>query len=250
MLRVAIHVNDHLHIRPPANMQNMPWERDGVSAEEMRFDNMLYLEKRVPDSVLEVIPVKEADVEGLLYLTRTRAFGRAAPRTIRVFLKRMFLCEGAEEILPSWATFVNGILNTRTLEPNAARDNFLRNETFNHLCERLGTLVIAHLDDLKTSNPHRLSEILAYHDFGIKAACHYNHEFFEKFGHLLEWRINTKSPLATMQRQEERFHRFGPDWEEDALWITLPDLLEGLPTPPGGGPKRLSCFTSGSATSQ
>lgn len=53
-----------------------------------------------------------------------------------------------------------------------------------------------------------------------------------------------------MHRRKERFRRFGPDWEEDAVWITLPELLEALPTPPGGGPKRLSCFTSPSATSQ
>lgn len=250
MLRVAIHVNDPQHVRPPANMQNMPWERDGISAEEMRLDNMLYLEKRVPDSVLEVIPVKEAHVEGLLYITRSRAIGRAAPRTMRVFLKRMFLCEGTEELLPPWATFVNGILNTNALEPNAARDNFLRNEEFDHLVDRLGGLVIAHLDRLKTTNSQRLSEILAYHDFGIKAACHYHDEFFEKFGHLLEWRINPKSPLATAQRLEERFRRFGPDWEDYAVWITLPDLLAALPASLNGGPKRLSCFTSRSATSQ
>jgi molecular chaperone HtpG len=250
MLRVAIHVNDPQHVRSPANMQNMPWEREGISLEEMRLDNMLYLEKRVPDSVLEVIPVKEADVEGLLYITRSRAIGRAAPRTMRVFLKRMYLCEGTEELLPPWATFVNGILNTTALEPNAARDNFLRNDTFDRLCQRLGGLVIAHLDGLKTSNPQRLSEILAYHDFSIKAACHYHDEFFEKFGHLLEWRINPRSPLATAQRLDERFRRFGPDWEEDAIWITLPDLLAALPPPPSDGPKRLSCFTSRSATSQ
>ena len=250
MLRVAIYVNDPQHIRSPANMQNMPWERDGVSAEEMRFDNMLYLEKRVPDSVLEVIPVKETDVEGLLYITRSRAIGHPAPRTIRVFLKRMFLCEGTEELLPPWATFVNGIMNTTTLEPNAARDNFLRSDTFNQLVDRLGGLVIAHLDDLKTTNPQRLSEILIWHDFSIKAACHYQDEFFVKFNHLLEWRINRQSPLAIGQRVEERFRRFGADWEEGTVWITLPDLLAGLPTPPAGGPKRLSCFTSHSATSQ
>jgi hypothetical protein len=200
--------------------------------------------------VLEVIPVKDPDVEGLLYITKSRAIGRPAPRTMRVFLKRMFLCEGAEELLPNWATFINGILNTTTLQPNAARDNFLQDEAFNRLCARLGGLVIAHLDGLKTSNPQRLSEILAYHDFALKAACHYHDEFFDKFGHLLEWRINTKSPLATGREQKERSWRFGPDWEEDAVWITFPDLLDALPVASGGGPKRLSCFTSRSATSQ
>jgi HSP90 family molecular chaperone len=250
MLRVAIHINDPQHLRPPANMQNMPWERDGIAPEEMRFDNMLYLEKRVPDSVLEVIPVKEPDIEGLLYITRSRAIGRALPRTIRVFLKRMFLCEGADDLLPPWATFVNGIINTSTLTPNAARDNYVTDDTADRIRERLGELVIAHLDGLKASNPQRLSEILAFQDFGIKAACHYNDDFFAKFGHLLEWRINPESPLVTPQMRSDPRRRPGPDWEENAVWITLPELLAALPEPAQPGPKRLSCFTSPSATSQ
>jgi HSP90 family molecular chaperone len=250
MLRVAIHVNDPHHTRPSVNIQTMPWERDGISPEEMRFDNVLYLEKRVPDSVLEVIPVKEPDVEGLLYITRSRAIGRAVPRTVRVFLKRMFLCDGGAELLPSWATFVNGILNTATLKPNAARDNYVSDGTSDRVRDRLGELVIAHLDGLKVSNPQRLSEILAYQDFGIKAACHYYDEFFAKFGHLLEWRVNPKSPLTDPLKRSERWPRHKLDWEEDATWVTLPDLLAALPQPPDGGPKRLSCFTSRSATSQ
>lgn len=89
----------------------------------MRLDRMIYLEKTVPDSVLEVIPIRQsADINahGLLYITRTRVIGRDAPRTIRVFQKRMFLCEDAKQLLPPWATFVNGIINTSDLSPNAA----------------------------------------------------------------------------------------------------------------------------------
>jgi HSP90 family molecular chaperone len=203
---------------------------------------VLYLDKRVPDRVLEVIPIKEPDVQGLLYITKTRVLGLDAPRTVRVFLKRMFLCEGADELLPKWAIFVNGLINTTALEPNAARDRYMEDEKFSSLRDRLGSLIIAHLEGLKGSDPVKLSEILAYHDFTIKAACQWYDAFFERFGHLLEWRINPDAPVIA----EQRPWRLGPDWQKHERWITLPELVAQLPAPASGGPKRLACFTSAS----
>jgi molecular chaperone HtpG len=262
MLTVAIHVNDPQHTRSSVNMRIMPWEREALSASEMRLENMIYLERRMPDSVLEVIPVKDTDVEGLLYITSTRVIGRDAPRTMRVFLKRMFLCDGAVDLLPQWASFVNGILNTTNLQPNAARDKYIEDGNFTGLRDRLGALVIAHLEGLKTSNAQRLSEILAYHDFSIKAACHYYDPFFVAFGHLLEWSINPGSPILASKKNS-----IGPKKDKgagdhldkarsalkepkNADWMTLPELLAAIPIPSDGGPKRLSCFTSSAAASQ
>jgi len=60
----------------------MPWEKTGISEQEMRIDAMIYLERTVPDNVLEVIPIRiheptskdmpAMQAEGLLYITRTR----------------------------------------------------------------------------------------------------------------------------------------------------------------------------------
>lgn len=260
MLRIAIYLNDANHHLPPVNSRVMPWERTGISEAEMRLDAMVYLEKAVPDSVLEVIPIHIKDpvqdgepglyAEGLLYITRTRVIATDAPRTVRVFLKRMFLCEDAKEILPRWATFVNGIINTTSLSPNAARDNFTRDETFARLRDRLGDIIVEHFDHLREKEPQRLSEILAYHDLGIKAACHYYEPFFYKFGHLLEWRINGKAPAARNTGRPAGRRALSEDTGADYSWATLPEILASLPQPDGGGLRRLPCFLSSSSANQ
>src|SRR4051794_28440500 len=168
MIRIPIYLNDEGHRLPSVNARVMRWERIGISSKKMRMAAMLYLERSVPDNVLEVIPIKLADAatenapavfaEGLLYITSTRVLAREVPRTVRVFLKRMFLCEDAKEILPPWATFVNGIINTSSLLPNAARDNFTRDPSFTHLRDRLGDLIIEHFEYLKENQPDRLSQ--------------------------------------------------------------------------------------------
>lgn len=261
MLRVPIHLNDPGRHSPPVNAMVMPWERQGVSEAEMRFDSMIYLEKTVPDSVLEIIPIAlhepaghatpELQAEGLLYITRTRVLAAEVPRTVRVFLKRMFLCEEAKEILPPWASFVNGILNTTSLSPNAARDNFTHDESYLRLRDRLGDIIVAHFERLQNEEPQRLSEILAYHDLGIKAACHYYEPFFDKFVHLLEWRINAKSAAAASSNRRGGRRVLNDDTGANYYsWATLPEILAALPAPEGSGPKRFPCFTTGSSANQ
>ena len=61
-------------------------------------------------------------------------------------------------------------INTRDLRPKAARDNFARDQAHWLLRDRLGDIIVAHFEHLRDAEPQRLSEILAYHDFGIKAA--------------------------------------------------------------------------------
>jgi molecular chaperone HtpG len=214
MLLVPIHLNASGN---PINTMRMPWEA-GRSADEIQIDCHIYLEKTMRDSVLEVVPLNLAGnvpAAGVLYITRTRAVQVEAPRTVRIFLNRMFLCENAN-ILPKWAQFINGIINTTTLTPTAARDNFVRDEQSKHLQEALGNLVIKHLETLAQSDPERFSQILRYHNLGIKSACHYYDEFFAKFAHLLEWRTNSG-------KSEQQAGEFKP------VWRTLSQVLAELP---------------------
>jgi molecular chaperone HtpG len=259
MLRIPIYLNDPGHHSAPINTMVMPWERNGISKAEMRLDSMIYLERTVPDSVLEVIPIRINDpaadgkcalhAEGLLYITRTRLIATDAPRTVRVFLKRMFLCEEAKAILPPWARFINGIINTRSLSPNAARDNFTRDASFTSLRDRLGDLIVDHFEHLREKEPQRLSEILAYHDLGIKAACFHYDPFFDKFAHLLEWRINAKSAASNDRNRPGGRRVLSADIGANYSWATLPEILAALPSSEGGV-KRLPCFITGSSANQ
>jgi hypothetical protein len=221
---------------------HMPWERGGASAKERALDCFMYLEKTMRDSVLETIPLDLRDdglqAHGVLYISSARMMMIEPPRTVRVFQKRMFLCENAADLLPKWASFVNGIIDTPSLTPTAARDNFQRDETFSRLRDALGQLIIRHLEGLKTQDPERLSKILTYHDLSIKAACDYYEEFFDKFAHLLEWKVNSGEKSVHSFTGEPPFRR-----------LPLPEILKLLPEHPGG-PKRLAAFSTANSTNQ
>jgi molecular chaperone HtpG len=236
MLLVPIHFNGS---DGPVNTMHMPWEKDGRSDKELELDCLIYLEKTMRDSVLEAIPVQlsgHVNAGGVLYITRTRTLQIQAPRTIRIFQNRMFLCENVPEILPRWAIFINGVINTSDLTPTAARDNFIRDDAAKALTEELGALVVQHLEMVQKDKPARFSDILRYHNLGIKAACFYYDEFFAKFAHLLEWRTNSG----------EKDELTG---ELKTVWRTLPDVISRLPKVEGEI-QLLPCFSTSNSANQ
>ncbi|MFI6596734.1 ATP-binding protein [Nonomuraea sp. NPDC050536] len=235
MLAVPIHLNGAPHAE---NQMGMPWEKTGLTRQELQIDCHTYVQRTFNDLVLEAIPVRlEAPVRanGVLYISKTRVIDVDQPRTVRVFQNRMFLCENASDVLPQWARFVNGIIDTPDLTPTAARDNFIRDDTTRMLQEALGDLVIEHLQRLREEEPSRFSDIALYHRLGFAAACYYYPAFFEKFADLLLWRTN-------LGQEKEELKRLVPTPELLHRLRTLPEILSGLPE--DGGRKRLACFTT------
>jgi molecular chaperone HtpG len=78
LLKVPIYVNDPHHVGGGVNTRIMPWERQ-LSEAERHLEYMLFLDKRVPDHILEIIPVDLPKTKGLLYLTKTRMIGLDTP---------------------------------------------------------------------------------------------------------------------------------------------------------------------------
>ena len=136
-LKVPIHLNNST---APINGMQMPWEQGGRSQNEILLDTRIYLEKTMRDSVLEMILVNlpELQVSGVLYITRWRTVLRKIPQTIRLFVNRMFICEKESELVPEWASFINGVLciGDQTLTLTASRDNFMRDAKLKELQNR------------------------------------------------------------------------------------------------------------------
>jgi molecular chaperone HtpG len=235
MLPVPIHLNGHAEA---VNLQTMPWEQSAMSETERAHACHLFLEEKMPDHILEVIPFAlsaPCRASGILYLTKTRTVGIEIPRSVRLYLRRMFLCENAPDLLPKWATFVNGIINAEDLTPTAARENYIRDHAADQLRVALGEVILAHLKALHAKDPERFRQIQHYHALGIKAACDYHGELYAKLADVLLWRTNWRAD----ERDAGRAH----------AWKTLPQILAGLPKV-DGEPHVLSCFTDHNSANQ
>jgi len=221
MLRTPIYLNGS---RNPINTQVMPWERDTADERTREFETRAYLERTFPDSVLETIYFDFRDgvrANGVLYITTTRSFQIDPPRHVRLCQSRMLLTERADELLPKWATFINGIVDSPDIRSNAARDDFVRDATAEELTERLGARIVEYLTALHAEKPERFKEIVQYHNLGLMAACWYQNDFFDRFYDLLLWRVNRKPFDAQVESDT-----FGE--EEKGTWRTIGEILDRL----------------------
>lgn len=238
MLKVPIHLNGS---REPINQMMMPWERDELNGEARTRETQAYLAKTMPDSPLAIIDVDIADpgpTQGVLYISDQRSLPHheQPPGRVRLYLQRMFLCE-TTDLLPPWARFVRGVINTSAITPTAARDNFVRDEITDRIKEEFGHYIIERLRELSLDEPQRFQRILKYHDLGIKAACYEYDELFRNVANLLEWRTNCGGKSS----EEESYSGY--------YWRRLPEILSALPKSESG-PQALPCFSTALSANQ
>lgn len=189
MLRIPIMIKGESQ---PLNRMTMPWEVSYSNPKELEIQTRLYLYDKLGGDALEIIPIRRADLNGVLYISKTRVIGVNSPQTVRVHVQRMMVAENLPSLLPSWATaFVSGFINSSKLMPTAARDNVKTGEDFDEVKEILGDIIVEHLEEIRRTTPERFSEIQKFHWLGLRSACANYPEFFEKFADLLEWRTNS-----------------------------------------------------------
>jgi molecular chaperone HtpG len=179
----------------PLNAMDAPWHREHwPSQAEKEAAYKLFLEHRYPDIALDVIPV-EIDApyraRGALYISDRRLPDFNTAGVVDLFVRRMFVRANDAEVLPAWAKFVRGVIDSPDLQPTAARDNVQRDdEAFEFLRLRLGELILERLTVLAKQEPKRFREINRWHHYHLKGMALHHDDFFDAVADLLLFETN------------------------------------------------------------
>lgn len=87
----------------------------------------------------------------------------------KVYLKRMYLCEQVNNLLPEWSSFVKCIINTHDLRPTASRESLMDDDTMKQARKELTASFKDYLKVLTLKDTQKLSEIIGIHHVFIKA---------------------------------------------------------------------------------
>jgi len=185
-----------LNKRGPVNaLDEIPFYRTlWESEEEKQICYKLFIERRYPDTPLDVMPI-EIDEP---YVTKGALFisDRAVPDidtggVADILVRRMFIKADDTALLPPWAKFVRGVVDCFDLQPTAARDNVDRDHaSFKFLTEKLGEIIVERLSYLATNELSKFKRINQWHHYHLKGmACHYD-DFFDKVGGMLLFETN------------------------------------------------------------
>lgn len=179
----------------PVNVIDAPWHRDHwTSPAEKEATYQQFLNRRYPDVPLDVIPVEINEpfqARGALYITDRNTPGMNTTGTVEIFVRRMFVKSGEMNLLPVWAKFIRGVLDSPDLQPTAARDNIQSNHpSFAFFQKRLGEIIVDRLTYLAEKEPNKFRRINQWHHYHLKGMAHYYDEFFDRVGELLLFQTN------------------------------------------------------------
>ncbi|QVQ50843.1 HSP90 family protein [Spiractinospora alimapuensis] len=151
------------------NAADTPWARD--STEPARRERLLRYGQRIlgtaPFDVID-LNVPEAGLSGVAFVLPTPTHPTERP-SHRVYLKRMLIGDRVERLLPEWAFFARGVVNTEELRPTASREQLYDDELLESAREALGTQLKDWMTGLATTSPTRLSEFLRVHGRGVQS---------------------------------------------------------------------------------
>ena len=219
LLGVPIFLNE----RGPVNAVRPPWEVAATlpSSERERFLRE-YLDQRYPDSPLLVIPVSlpQLQTEGVLYITDQHIPGINTSGFVDLYQNRMCVRPRDTELLPDWAKFVRGLVDTRSLQPTAARDNVHRNEAYRALKTALGEAVIESIIRCSQESPDYFSKLCRWHHYHFKGISLLDDRFFDRLIMRLPFETSDGEMTLEEYQMRQRDRNQGPTiihyFEDDA----------------------------------
>ena len=117
-----------------------------------------------PICCLPVRPDERVDVQGLLWIQDGGTYGTSDNRNLSVFLRGMLLDDDARDLLPSWAGFVGGVIESNRLTPTASREDLQRDDHYAAIQHALAEALIAGLGEVARQQPEAWRRVLLRHN--------------------------------------------------------------------------------------
>lgn len=183
----------------PVNAIFAPWDREYQSVEQELDAYNSFVNRRFPDMSMDVFPIsinkQQGDrlyrAQGVLYISNQHLAGLNSTGTLDVFVRKMMVKESDVSLLPTWAKFVRGVIDSPDLCPTAGRDNINQeNVAFKVIQAELGNKIIDRLKYLAVNRPDKFSVINQWHHDHLKGMAMVNEEFFVNVSDLLLFESN------------------------------------------------------------
>ncbi|ELY2509389.1 ATP-binding protein [Cronobacter sakazakii] len=124
-----------------------------------------------PLCTLLVEPSGDSDAVGMLWLQDGATYGTSDNRNLSLFLRGMLLDDQARELLPPWAGFVGGVIESNRLTPTASREDLQRDVTWYATQAALTEALINGLADLAKQQPAVWRRVLVRHNEALLGAA-------------------------------------------------------------------------------
>ena len=186
-----------------------PWEDDEIENAILLRGNEKFNE-RFENYIL--LKTENNEVYGVLYIL-PRASYIANITQGELYVKRMFITQKLDAIMPEWAVFVRAFINSNHLDLNASRETIYTSENSDQLTADIEKAIMTYFQKLSKSAPSELQKIIKTHNAALKQLALNSTEFL-KF--IYKWfTFQTSEGYKTVEElQQQDVVYFVPDVDE------------------------------------
>lgn len=152
------------------NVCNVAWFDPTPDREAIELE----LEGYFHETPMEVIPVRQekpVSLAGALYVSPQRTPGFSEDQAVAVTVRRMVISRRIQGLLPTWASFLRGVLELNDCSPTASREDLVRNFSFSAVQKTIEFLLYDHFERLARHDPSRLQAMIAWHRYTFAGAA-------------------------------------------------------------------------------
>lgn len=168
-----------------------PWQSQSADLQK-------YLQERYGLGAIDIIPLNysKPHLEGLLFVPLSNLDVVQDYGDVDILVARMFVAEKNKELLPTWARFIKGIINSADLKPTLSRDAVVKDDAYHQVRALLHEAILNHLEGLAHNDLRKLDAIVGVYNNAIKQSALADDAFFRRIAPLV--RVSTASGKMTI----------------------------------------------------
>ena len=189
LLPIPIFLN---HNRTPVNLGTVPWAT-GDEPTLQRYIERTFDEQQPPLAIIQLhkqtIELGRESIEvplsGFLFVPSGSTHGVQEHGDLTVFIRKMFILDKEQSLLPRWARFVRGVIDCPQLQPTASRENIHQDAAYQAVRRALAAQLSAGLRHIAQAEPSKWRDIVLSHSSVMKGWAVRDDAFFKQVADLL-----------------------------------------------------------------
>jgi len=187
LLQTPIFINDE---KEPVNTLTAPWLRSAdISPLIRRKQNLefahVFEDQFEPIATFEIPKDNPLNLNGLLWIQGGGSYSTTDNRNLSIFTRNMFITNKEKDLLPRWAGFTGGVIESAKFKPTASRESLQHDDYYQQVCEYLRDLLAANLSRIVTDEAATWRRIISRHSQALLGAAISDDELFETCCHTL-----------------------------------------------------------------
>jgi molecular chaperone HtpG len=167
---------------------------------------------------------------GLLYIPKRPPFdmlSQDAPSGVRLYVRRVFILDKCDEILPRWLRFVRGVIDSDDLPLNVSRELLQDSSLVRTIKKQITRRVLDMLQELSEQKPEEYTAFFRGFGAVLKEGLHFDPQSKDKLSKLVRFESSHGEGLIALEDYLKRM----PEGQKHIYYALGPSrmLLEGSP---------------------